>query len=137
MRRQFGADLGLSILMDQSGELVRVSYALVDSRSGRTVGSDSITVPMADIFSVEDDVAEGAAEALNLKLRPEEQVTLKIHGTSNAAAYDYYLRARGYLLDYTNSENVENAIVMARQAAKLDTARPARASLACYGTSIL
>ena len=120
-RRQFGANLGLSILMDQSGELVRVSYALVDSRSGRTVGSDSITVPMADIFSVEDDVAEGAAEALNLKLRPEEQVTLKIHGTSNAAAYDYYLRARGYLLDYTNSENVENAIVMARQAAKLDT----------------
>ena len=119
-RRQFGANLGLSILLDQSGELTRVSYSLLDSENGRAVGSDSITVPTTDVFSVEDDVAEGTAKALQLKLRPEEQISLKVHGTINPGAYDYYLRARGYLLDYTSSENVENGIVMAREATKLD-----------------
>jgi len=120
-RRQTGANLGLSILLDQSGDLVRVSYSLLDSQTGHTVGSDSITVPKTAIFSVEDNVAEGTAQTLQLNLRPEEQVALKVHGTSNPAAYNYYLQARGYLLDYTNPENVENAIVMAREATNLDT----------------
>src|SRR6202030_848284 len=52
-RRQFGANLGLSILLDQSGDLIRVSYSLLDSQGGRTLGSDSITIPAVDIFSVE------------------------------------------------------------------------------------
>jgi len=119
-RQQLGANVGLSVLLEQSGELIRVSYSLLNSQNGSTVGGDSVTVPAVDIFSVEDDIAEGTAKALQLKLRPEDQTTLRIHGTSNPAAYHYYLRARGYLLDYTNLENVENAITMARQAARLD-----------------
>jgi len=119
-RSQFGANLGLSILLGQSGDLIRANYSLLDSQSGRTLGSDSFTVPAADVFSVEDDVAEAAAKALQLKLGPDEQIALRVHGTSNPAAYNYYLQARGYLLDYTNSENVENAIIMAREATKLD-----------------
>jgi serine/threonine protein kinase/tetratricopeptide (TPR) repeat protein len=129
-RRQFGANLALSVLLDQFGDLIRVNYSLLDSQSGRAVGSDSITVPAVDIFSVEDDVAEGTAKSLQLKLRPEEQVALKVHGTSNPAAYNYYLQARGYLVDYTNADNVENAIVMAREATKLDAnSGTARATL--------
>jgi len=119
-RRQFGATLGLSILLAESAGLIQVSYSLIDSQSGHAVGGDSINLPAADIFSVEDEVVEGVAKALQLNLRPEEQVTLKVHGTSNPTAYRYYLQARGYLVDYTNSENVENAIVMAREASKLD-----------------
>jgi eukaryotic-like serine/threonine-protein kinase len=120
-RLQFGANLGLSIVLDQAGDLIRVNYSVLDSQSGRLLGSDSIAVPSADVFSVEDEVAEGAARTLQLKLRPEDQTTLKVHGTSSAAAYSYYLQARGYLLDYTNSENVENAITMASEATRLDS----------------
>jgi len=119
-RRQFGATLGLSILLAQSAGLLQVSYSLIDAQSGHAVGGDSINLPAADLFSVEDEVAGGVAKALQLNLRPEEQVTLKVHGTSNPTGYSYYLQARGYLVDYTNSENVENAIVMAREASKLD-----------------
>jgi eukaryotic-like serine/threonine-protein kinase len=120
-RQQFGANLGLSIVLDQSGDLIRVNYSVLDSHSGRILGSDSITAPSTDVFSVEDEVAGGAVKALQLKLRPEDQTTLKVHGTSNAAAYSYYLQARGYLVDYTSSENVEDAITMASEATRLDT----------------
>jgi|SRR6516162_7400470 serine/threonine protein kinase/tetratricopeptide (TPR) repeat protein len=119
-RRQFGATLGLSILLAQSAGLLQVSYSLIDAQSGHALGGDSINLPAADLFSAEDEVAGGVAKALQLNLRPEEQVALKVHGTSNPTAYGYYLQARGYLVDYTNSENVENAIVMAREASKLD-----------------
>jgi serine/threonine protein kinase/tetratricopeptide (TPR) repeat protein len=119
-RRQLGANFGLSTQLDKSGELIRVSYSVLDCQSGRTVASDSVAVPATDIFSLEDDVAEGTAKALQLDLQPKEQIILKAHGTSNPAAYNYYLQARGYLVDYTNSENIQNAIVMAREALKLD-----------------
>jgi tetratricopeptide (TPR) repeat protein len=69
---------------------------------------------------VEGNVAEGTVKALRLQLRPEEETALNVHGTDQAEAYRYYLQARGYLLDYAKTENIENAIVMAREALKLD-----------------
>ena len=66
------------------------------------------------------DVAQGTVKALQLKLRPEEQAALAVHGTDQPAAYKYLLQARGYLVDYTKKENVENAVVMAGEALKLD-----------------
>jgi len=119
-RRQFGANLGFKVSMEPSGELVRVSYSLLDGKSGSPLESNSLTVPAADVFSVEDAVAQGAVRALHLTLRPDELAELKVHGTAQPAAYEYYLRARGYLVDSTRPENVENAIVMLRAALKLD-----------------
>ena len=119
-RQQFGANLGLSLTLEQSGELIRVSYSLLDAKTGAVIGGNSLTVPASDAFSVEDDVADGAVKALQLKLQPEEETALKIHGTSNAAAYSYYLQARGYLLNFSKTENVENAILMASEALKID-----------------
>lgn len=119
-RRQFGANLGLAVTLEQAGTFLRVSYSLLDTKSGGIVGSDSITMPASDVFAVEDNVADGAVRALQLKLRPDEQAALKIHGTNQAAGYNYYLQARGYLLDYSKAENVDNAVLMAREALKQD-----------------
>ena len=120
VRRQFGANLGLAVTLEQSSDLTTVNYSLLDAQSGRALGSDSITVPTADVFSVEDNVAEGTVRSLQLKLLPEEQSSLRVHGTTQPVAYDHYLRARGYLVDYTRPENVDNAIVMVRESLKLD-----------------
>jgi eukaryotic-like serine/threonine-protein kinase len=119
-RKQFGANLGLAVMLEQAGELIRVSYSLLNAETGAVIGGDSVTVPAADAFSVEDDVAAGAVKVLQLKLQPEEQTALKIHGTSNPAAYNYYLQARGYLLNFTSAENVENAILMLKEALRVD-----------------
>ncbi len=119
-RTQFGANLGISVGLEPSGDLIHATYTVVDARSGRTLAGDSITVPSGDLFSIEDDIAQGTVRALHLNLRSEEQTALKVHGTTQPAAYDYYLRARGYLVDYSQPENVENAIVMAKDAIKID-----------------
>ena len=117
----FGANLGLTVTFEpQPGDLVKVVYAVQNAQSGATVGSDSVTVPMTDVFSLEQKIAEGAVKDLQLQLRPEEEAALQYHGTDNAAAYQYYLQAQGYLLDHTKAENLDNAILMAREALKLD-----------------
>jgi len=119
-RQQFGATLVLTVALTQSGELIHVAYSLLDAKTGHAVGGDALTVPAGDAFTVEDDVAQGAVKALKLKLQPDEQSALNVHGTDQAAAYSYYLQARGYLLDYVKAENIENALIMLRDALKLD-----------------
>jgi eukaryotic-like serine/threonine-protein kinase len=119
-RKQFGANLGLTIHLEQAGELIRVSYSLLNAQTGAAIGGDSVTVPAADTFSIEDGVAEGAIKILRVKLTPEDQTTLKIHGTSSPLSYSYYLQACGYLLNFTSAENVEDAILMLKEALRVD-----------------
>jgi tetratricopeptide (TPR) repeat protein/predicted Ser/Thr protein kinase/TolB-like protein len=116
----FGANLGLSLTLEPTGDLIKLSYSLVSAKTSTPVAGDSLTVPASDVFSVEENVVDGAIKALRLQLRPEEEAALKIHGTDQAEAYRYYLQSRGYLLDYAKAENIENAILMAREALKLD-----------------
>jgi serine/threonine-protein kinase len=118
--RMFGANLGLALTLEQSGDLVKVTYSLLNAQTSATVGGDSVTVPMADAFTVEQNVTEGTVKALRLQLRPEEEAALKYHGTDNAAAYQYYLQAQGYLLNHSKAESLDNAALMAREALKLD-----------------
>jgi|HubBroStandDraft_6_1064221.scaffolds.fasta_scaffold00022_31 serine/threonine protein kinase/tetratricopeptide (TPR) repeat protein len=116
----FGANLGLAISLDPSGDLVKVTYSLLNAQTGAPVGGGSVTVPTTDAFSVEQNVAEGTVKALQLQLRPEEEAALKSHGTDKAEAYEYYLQAQGYLLNHSKAENLDNAALMAREALKLD-----------------
>jgi eukaryotic-like serine/threonine-protein kinase len=119
--RMFGANLGLALTLEpQSADLVKVTYSLLSTQSGKPVGSGSLTVPATDAFSVEQLIADGALKDLRLQLRPEEETALKYHGTDKAAAYQYYLQAQGYLLDHSKAENLDNAALMAREALKLD-----------------
>src|ERR1035438_9640947 len=71
--RQFGANLGFKVALEPSSELVRVSYSLLDVKTGKALAGDSIIVPAADVFAVQDDVTQGAVTALHLQLRPEER----------------------------------------------------------------
>jgi eukaryotic-like serine/threonine-protein kinase len=116
----FGANLGLTVSMEPAGDLIKLTYSILNAQTGARLGGDTMSVPASDVFAVEGNVADGTVKALRLQLRPEEQAALNVHGTDQAEAYRYYLQARGYLLDYAKTENIENAILMAREALKLD-----------------
>jgi serine/threonine protein kinase/tetratricopeptide (TPR) repeat protein len=116
----FGANLGLTVTMEPAGDLIKLTYSILNAQTGARIGGDTMSVPASDVFAVEGNVADGTVKALRLQLRPEEQAALNVHGTDQAEAYRYYLQARGYLLDYAKAENIENAILMAREALKLD-----------------
>ena len=116
----FGANLGLTVSMQPAGNLIKLTYSILNAQTGAPIGGDTMSVPTSDVFAVEGNVADGAVKALHLQLRPEEQAALNVHGTDQAEAYRFYLQARGYLLDHSKAENIENAALMAREALKLD-----------------
>ncbi len=118
--RMFGANLGLTLTLEPAGDLVKITYSLLGTQSEKPLSSGSLTVPRSDAFSAEQLISDGTVKDLHLQLSSEEEAALKYHGTDQAAAYNYYLQAQGYLLDGTKVENTDNAALMAREALKLD-----------------
>ncbi|HEV2495947.1 MAG TPA: protein kinase [Terriglobia bacterium] len=120
-RRALGVNLVLEGSLQRSGDLTRVTYSLVDAKTHRQLTADAITVEAANAFAVEDRVVDRVLAQLAIQLEPPEQRTLAQRGTSLPAAYDDYVRGRGYLEeDYHKIENVESAITEFRRALDLD-----------------
>jgi serine/threonine-protein kinase len=100
----------------------RVNYSLVDATSHQQLRGGTITAPRGDPFALQDQVSESVTQALELQLQPQEKRALQAHGTTEPAAYDFYLQGRGYLQDFVKAENVENAINVFNSALKKDPA---------------
>src|SRR5437588_13012120 len=86
----------------------------------RQLSADTITTEVADVFGVQDRVVQNAVSMLGLQLQGSEHTALVAHGTQDPAAYDYYLRGSGYLLDYHKPENIDSAISAFNRALSLD-----------------
>lgn len=117
-RQEFGATMGLQISLQRSADLVRVAYTLADAKTGRTLGGNTMDIPVSDPFSLEDQVSNGVASALGMELRPEERRELASHGTGLPDAYNYFLQGRGYL--EKGPESMDSAITLFTRALELD-----------------
>jgi tetratricopeptide (TPR) repeat protein/tRNA A-37 threonylcarbamoyl transferase component Bud32 len=119
-RRTYGVNLVLEGDLRQFNNMVRVSYSLVDAAKLTQLRGDTITVEANKPFDVEDRVLQSIVGQLGLQLQPGERASLLTHGTQQPAAYDYYLRGRGYLQEYLKPENLESAITAFRHALETD-----------------
>jgi eukaryotic-like serine/threonine-protein kinase len=119
-RKGFGVNLVLEGSLQESGGRVRVTYGLVDAKTMRQLHADAITAESNDVFAVQDKVVENVVTMLGLQLEGNEHAALLSHGTQEPAAYDFYLRGRGYLQDYHKPENVTSAIALFTHALERD-----------------
>ena len=120
--KELGANLTLELTVQQSEDLNRVTYQLANADNGKTVAEETLTAPRGDPFSLQDRVADGVVKALQIDLRPEEKTALALHGTTQPAAYDYFLQGKGYLQAALKPENITNAIHVLHRALQLDPA---------------
>ena len=121
-RAEFGVNLGLVINVQHAADQERINYSLVDAASHQQLRGGTITAPRGDPFALQDQVSASVTEALEVELQPQEKRALQAYGTTEPAAYDFYLQGRGYMQDYVKPENVENAIKVFNSALKKDPA---------------
>jgi eukaryotic-like serine/threonine-protein kinase len=115
-----GVNMVIEGSLQQSGNMMRINYNLVDAQTLRELRAGTITARASDAFSVEDQVVDSVLNALDLELHSTEKTALANHGTTEPAAYDFYLRGRGYLQDYERPENVDSAIEVFQHALERD-----------------
>ena len=117
--RQLRADFALEGSLRRAGNRLRINAQLVDAATGFPVWSERYDREMSDIFAVQDEIAHKIAEALRIKLTPQEQAELAAKPTENLQAYDLYLRGRSYARRRT-TRDMDFALQMFDNAVTLD-----------------
>ena len=117
--RQLRADYALEGSLRRAGNRLRINTQLVDAATGFPVWSERYDREMSDIFEVQDEIAHKIAEALRIKVTPQEQAELAAKPTENLQAYDLYLRGRSYARRRT-TRDMEFALQMFENAVTLD-----------------
>jgi len=90
--REIGQALGVANILEgsvrRSGERLRITAQLVKADDGFHIWSETYDRRMADVFDIQDDVAQAISKALKVHLLPPED-----RPTDNTGAYALYLEA--------------------------------------------
>ena len=96
--RRVGQELDVSAVLDASfqciGDRFRATARLVETPSGRGLWAGKVDLRFADIFEVQDQVAQGIAEALTVRLASRDAVSPVTGATGGLSpeAYEMFLR---------------------------------------------
>jgi eukaryotic-like serine/threonine-protein kinase len=118
-RREFGTDLVLEGSLQQSGDQIRITCSLVDAKTHVQLAAKEVTGDVKQIFELQDRLFEKVLEMLPRAVEPFRQQALRAHPDTQPAAYDFYLRGRGYL-EEQNLDNIHNAITQFERALDVD-----------------
>jgi TolB-like protein len=89
--------------VQRSANRVRVSAQLIDARNDTHVWAEKYDRDLADVFSIQSEIAQKIADQLQAKLSPTEKSAMNEQPTSDLVAYDLYLRAKELLYDVNPS----------------------------------
>ena len=95
---RIGQELKVGSLVEgsvrKSKNRVRITVQLVDTQSEEDRWTETYDRDMQDIFSVQSDIAQQVAKALELRLGVRESSALEQQQTQNPEAYAFYLKGR-------------------------------------------
>src|SRR5947208_16693434 len=116
-------ELGVSTVLEgtvqRAGDKVRVNVQLIDARADTNLWSKSYDRDFKNVLTVESEVSQEIAEALQANLSPSESHVLVSAQTHDTEAYDLFLRAENELHQAENSiaaESYDSADAFYRQA---------------------
>jgi hypothetical protein len=121
--QEIGRHLAVAYLVEGSvrltGDRVRVTAQLVDTRDGRVLWTVRLDEALADVFAMQDSITSQIVGALAARGTQIEQRRVLKKPTENLEAYDLVLRARPALQSPTRANNVE-ARMLLKRAIELD-----------------
>jgi serine/threonine protein kinase/Tfp pilus assembly protein PilF len=121
--KQTASDLGVQYLLEGSvrryGSDLRITAQLVDAFRDEYIWAETYRGTMKDIFDIQERVASEIAQALQLRLSPDEKQKLKKRYTENTGAYQLYLQGR-FFWNRRSEEGLKTAIRYFEQAIEKD-----------------
>ena len=106
--RKVAKELGVEALVTgrvvQHGDDFSVSAELVDAREDKQLWGEQYSRKMADIHSVQQEIANAVSGSLRVRLTSEEKTRLNKSSATNPEAYQLYLKGRYHANQATAAE---------------------------------
>ena len=92
--RKLKVDAVLEGSIRTTPDRVRVTVQLLDVHEQKPIWADHFDQKRSEMFALEDDISARVAEALMMRLTPNERSLLAKRYTANPEAYDLYMQGR-------------------------------------------
>jgi adenylate cyclase len=121
--RQVGRELGVAAVLTgkvrQMQDALKVQVDLVDAVTGAQIWGAGYDRKIADLVAIKQAIVQEVTAKLKLKLSSEEQRRLVNRDSTNAEAYQFYLRGR-YFWNKRTSDGIKQAIEHFQQSIERD-----------------
>ncbi len=103
--REIAKELNVGYVLEGSvrkaGNDLRITAQLIDASSDVHIWAEKFNGTLDDVFDIQEKVSKSIAEALKLRLTPDEERQLRSRPIPDVRAYDAYLRAFYEVLKFT------------------------------------
>jgi TolB-like protein len=93
----------------KSGSYLRITAQLIDAETDAHLWAEKYSGTLDDVFDIQEEVSGAIADALKVKLNPEERKNITQRPIDNVQAYEYYLKARQEIYRFSE-EGLERAL---------------------------
>jgi len=115
VRQRLGAGLALRGSVRMTESRLRVTAHLIQTSDGQYLWSETFDRQMADVFAIQQEIAEAIADALNLRFAGETRPA----SARDLESYQLYLKGRFHARDRT-VEGLRRGLVLFEQAVAKD-----------------
>ena len=120
---EIGSELKAGSVLEGSfrkaGNRIRVTTQLIDVNNDSHVWTQAYDRELDDIFAIQTDIAEQVAEALKVRILPDEKKQVERVPTRNTEALSLYLKGRYYWNERTK-QSIDKALKYFEEAIKRD-----------------
>jgi eukaryotic-like serine/threonine-protein kinase len=121
-RREFGANLVIAGSLRKVGGEITLTMNLIEAGTLRQVRSEVVSGSMSGFAGFQGTLLEGAVRMLDMEIAAGKRGGPAASGTSNAEAYECYVKGRGRLERYEKPESLAEAVDLFNRAVLLDPA---------------
>jgi TolB-like protein/predicted Ser/Thr protein kinase/Flp pilus assembly protein TadD len=128
--RQMGDALRVSHVLEGSvrktGAWLHINVQLIDTHTDSHVWAEEYDRDLKDLFAIQSEIAQKVAERLHAKISAAEKLAIQQPPTADLTAFDFYNRAKTFLLDTvvgstgTRKANLLRAVDLLNQAVAHD-----------------
>ena len=105
--RDVGEKLHVGTILEgsvqKSGSTLRITAQLINVADGYHVWSKTYDREVKDVFAIQDEISSAIADALKLKVTPEEKRKMSKRPIDNVAAYECFLKANDKIWQFNES----------------------------------
>jgi TolB-like protein len=121
--KQVSRELGVRYVLEGSvrkaGKRIRVTGQLIDASTDANIWADKFDSDLEDIFALQDRLTSSVIGAVSPQLERAEITRARRKPTESLQAYDYYLRSKFSIYQWTR-ESSDEALRLAKLAISLD-----------------
>lgn len=115
--------LGATLVVEGSWNFTagnQLTYSLVDANTRRSLNAAVVEPDLRNLLTTESEAVGKLLAMMNLETLHDARIPAHEEALAHPDAYQYYVRGRGYLLEYTNPQSLRSAVALFKTAIEIE-----------------